>query len=87
MTESTPGLSDHVVKPSDAAVFDVWDPANISPLVATLAMEDCASTGQVYFVQGGTVRLFQNWTMTKALEKDDRWSVRDLAVELPTLLA
>jgi NAD(P)-dependent dehydrogenase (short-subunit alcohol dehydrogenase family) len=87
MTESTPGLSDHVVKPSDAAVFDVWDPANISPLVATLAMQDCASTGQVYFVQGGTVRLFQNWTMTKALEKDDRWSVRDLAVELPTLLA
>jgi NAD(P)-dependent dehydrogenase (short-subunit alcohol dehydrogenase family) len=86
MTESTPGLSDHVVKPSDAAVFDVWDPANISPLVATLAMEDCASTGQVYFVQGGTVRLFQNWTMTKALEKDDRWSVSDLAVELPTLL-
>ncbi len=87
MTESTPGLSDHVVKPSDAAVFDVWDPANISPLVATLAMEDCASTGQVYFVQGGTVRLFQNWTMTKALEKDDRWSVSDLAGELPTLLA
>jgi len=87
MTESTPGLSDHVVKPSDAAVFDVWDPANISPLVAALAMEDCASTGQVYFVQGGTVRLFQNWTMTKALEKDDRWSVSDLAVELPTLLA
>ena len=87
MTESTPGLSDHVVKPSDAAVFDVWDPANISPLVATLAMEECVSTGQVYFVQGGTVRLFQNWTMTKALEKDDRWSVRDLAVELPTLLA
>ena len=87
MTESTPGLSDHVVKPSDAAVFDVWDPANISPLVAALAMEDCASTGQVYFVQGGTVRLFQNWTMTKSLDKDDRWSVSDLAGELPTLLA
>ena len=86
MTESTPGLSDHVVKPADAAVFDVWDPANISPLVATLAMEDCASTGQVYFVQGGTVRLFQNWTMTETLEKDDRWSVSDLAAQLPTLL-
>jgi len=87
MTESTPGLSDHVVKPADAAVFDVWDPANISPLVAALAMEDCASTGQVYFVQGGTVRLFQNWTMTTSLERDERWSVSDLAGELPTLLA
>jgi NAD(P)-dependent dehydrogenase (short-subunit alcohol dehydrogenase family) len=85
MTESTPGLSDHVVKPSDAAVFDVWDPANISPLVACLAMEDCAATGQVYFVQGGTVRLFQNWTMTSKLEKDDRWTVDELAARLPTL--
>ncbi|MHB8827177.1 MAG: SDR family oxidoreductase [Acidimicrobiales bacterium] len=85
MTESTPGLSDYVVKPADAAVFDVWDPANISPLVATLAMEDCASTGQVYFVQGGTVRLFQNWTMTTTLEKNDRWGVAELAERLATL--
>ncbi len=86
MTESTPGLSDYVVKPSDAAVFDVWDPANISPLVATLAMEDCAVTGQTFFVQGGTVRKFQNWTMTETLEKNDRWSVAELAAQLPTLL-
>jgi NAD(P)-dependent dehydrogenase (short-subunit alcohol dehydrogenase family) len=85
MTESTPGLSDYVVKPSDAAVFDKWDPANISPLVATLAMEDCAATGQVFFVQGGTVRKFQNWTMTETLEKNDRWSVRELAEALPSL--
>ena len=45
MTESTPGLSDHVVAPTDASVFDTWDPANISPLVACLAMEDCDITG------------------------------------------
>ncbi len=85
MTESTPGLMDYVIKPSDAAVFDVWDPANVSPLVATLAMEDCEATGQVFFIQGGTVRKFQNWTMTDTLEKDDRWSVSELAVELPKL--
>jgi NAD(P)-dependent dehydrogenase (short-subunit alcohol dehydrogenase family) len=86
MTESTPGLSDYVVKPSDAAVFDVWDPANVSPLVAVLAMEDCPATGQVFFVQGGTVRKFQNWTMTDKLEQNDRWSVSELAAQLPTLL-
>jgi NAD(P)-dependent dehydrogenase (short-subunit alcohol dehydrogenase family) len=85
MTESTPGLMDYVVKPSDAAVFDVWDPANISPLVATLAMEQNTATGQVFFVQGGTVRKFQNWTMTDTLEKNDRWSVEDLAAQLPSL--
>ena len=87
MTESTPGLIDVVVKPSDAAVFDIWDPANISPLVATLAMEDCAATGQVFFIQGGTVRKFQNWTMTETLEKNDRWTVSELAAELPKLYA
>src|ERR1700734_4010192 len=86
MTESTPGLSDYVVKPPDPAVFDVWDPANISPLVATLAMEHCAATGQVFFVQGGTVRKFPNWTMTETLEKNDRWTVEELAAKLPTLL-
>jgi NAD(P)-dependent dehydrogenase (short-subunit alcohol dehydrogenase family) len=85
MTESTPGLMDYVVKPSDAAVFDTWNPANASPLVATLAMEDCAATGQVFFVQGGTVRKFQNWTMTEALEKNDRWTVSELALALPKL--
>jgi NAD(P)-dependent dehydrogenase (short-subunit alcohol dehydrogenase family) len=87
MTESTPGLSDYVVKPADAAVFDVWDPANISPLVATLAMEDCAATGQVFFVQGGTVRKFQNWTMTETLEKGDRFSIEDIEAGLPKLLS
>jgi NAD(P)-dependent dehydrogenase (short-subunit alcohol dehydrogenase family) len=86
MTESTPGLSDYVVKPPYPSVFDVWDPANISPLVAALAMENCAATGQVLFVQGGTVRKFQNWTMTETLEKNDRWSVSELAAQLPTLL-
>ncbi len=85
MTESTPGLSDIVVAPSDAAVFDAWDPANISPLVAYLGTEDCPLTGEVFFVQGGTIRRFQNWTMTDTLDKDDRWTVEQLQVEMPKL--
>ncbi len=87
MTESTPGLSDVVVRPSDAATFDVWDPANISPLVAALATEDCPVTGEVFFVQGGVVRRFQNWTMTAALDKGDRWGVAELAAQLPDLVS
>lgn len=86
MTESTPGLADYVAKPGDAATFDAWDPANISPLVAALAMADCTITGEVFYVLGGTVRRFQNWTMTSTLEKNDRWSVSELAAQLPTLL-
>jgi NAD(P)-dependent dehydrogenase (short-subunit alcohol dehydrogenase family) len=86
MTESTPGLSDVVKAPTDGATFDAWDPANISPLVAALAVEDCPATGEVFFVQGGTVRRFQNWTMKETLEKNERWTVADLSAELPKLL-
>ncbi|HET8990462.1 MAG TPA: SDR family oxidoreductase [Acidimicrobiales bacterium] len=85
MTESTPGLSDYVVKPADPAAFDVWDPANVSPLVAALSTRECPITGHVYFVQGGTVRLFKNWTMTETLEKGDRWGVTELAARLGEL--
>ena len=46
MTEQTPGLGDIVKAPEDPAKFDVWDPANISPLVAYLSTETCPLTGQ-----------------------------------------
>lgn len=85
MTESTPGLGDVVKAPEDAAVFDVWDPANISPLVAYLAVEDCPHNGQVFYVQGGTVKLFENWTMTRTIEKHDRWTVSELQSEMLNL--
>ncbi|HEY5251902.1 MAG TPA: SDR family oxidoreductase [Acidimicrobiales bacterium] len=83
MTEQTPGLGDIVKAPTDPAKFDIWDPANISPLVAYLSTESCPLTGKVLFVQGGQVRLFQNWTMTETLDKKDRWTVAELAERLP----
>jgi len=83
MTEQTPGLGDIVKAPTDPAKFDVWDPANISPLVAYLSTESCPLTGKVLFVQGGEVRLFQPWTMTDTLKKNDRWTVAELAEKLP----
>jgi len=82
MTEQTPGLSDIVRAPLHAAEFDSWDPANVSPLVAYLATESCPATGRVYFVQGGQVRLFQPWTMTESIDRDDRWTVSDLQAEM-----
>jgi NAD(P)-dependent dehydrogenase (short-subunit alcohol dehydrogenase family) len=83
MTEQTPGLGDIVKAPTDPAKFDVWDPANISPLVAYLSTESCPLTGKVLFVQGGEVRLFQPWTLTDTLKKNDRWTVAELAEKLP----
>jgi NAD(P)-dependent dehydrogenase (short-subunit alcohol dehydrogenase family) len=86
LTESTPGLGDMVAAPTDAGKFDVWDPANISPLVAYLASEGCPATGKVFFVQGGKVALFQPWTMVEEIDKHDRWSVAELDGEMKKLL-
>jgi NAD(P)-dependent dehydrogenase (short-subunit alcohol dehydrogenase family) len=85
LTEATPGLGDIVKPPSEQGAFDVWDPANISPLVAWLATENCPVTGKAYFVQGGTIRLFQPWTMTETIDKDDRWTVAELDEAMPKL--
>jgi NAD(P)-dependent dehydrogenase (short-subunit alcohol dehydrogenase family) len=84
MTESTPGLSDIVKAPGEEK-FDVWNPANISPLVAYLGTVDCPLTGRVFFVQGGTVRNFVNWTMTDTIERSERWTVEELRAEMPKL--
>jgi NAD(P)-dependent dehydrogenase (short-subunit alcohol dehydrogenase family) len=79
LTESTPGLSDIVQPPDDAARFDVWDPANVSPLVAYLATEDCPFTGKTFFSQGGTVKVMEPWRMGDGVERDHRWTVGELA--------
>jgi NAD(P)-dependent dehydrogenase (short-subunit alcohol dehydrogenase family) len=85
LTEATPGLGDVIKAPEDPGKFDVWDPANISPLIAYLATEDAPETGQVFFVQGGQVRLFRGWTMTETIEKHGRWEVAELAKEMVNL--
>jgi len=53
--------------------------------VAYLATRECNATGQVFFVQGGTIRRFQNWTMTETLERSSRWTVAELMSEMPRL--
>jgi NAD(P)-dependent dehydrogenase (short-subunit alcohol dehydrogenase family) len=86
LTESTPGLGDVVKAPDDPGRFDVWDPANISPLVAYLGTEGCPATGKVFFVQGGAVKLMNGWAMAEGIDKGDRWSVAELEVEMKGLL-
>jgi NAD(P)-dependent dehydrogenase (short-subunit alcohol dehydrogenase family) len=84
LTEATPGLGDMVAAPTDG--FDVWDPANVSPLVAYLATESCDVNGRTFFVQGGTVRVMVPWQMGEKLERDTRWSIEELAAEVPGIL-
>ena len=85
LTEATPGLGEVVAAPADG--FDVWDPANVSPLVAYLATADCEITGRTFFVQGGTVRVMEPWRMGAKLEQADRWTIAALAKQVPGILS
>jgi len=83
LTLATPGLED-VMAPKEGA-FDMWDPANVSPLVAYLASEQCAFTGETFYVQGGQVTRVQSWTMAEEINQNDRWTVAGLAQAMTAL--
>jgi NAD(P)-dependent dehydrogenase (short-subunit alcohol dehydrogenase family) len=85
LTEATPGLDQVVKAPDDPSQFDIWDPANVSPLVAYLSTEDCPFTGQAFFVQGGVVRIFKPYTMEEQITKDGRFTVEELVTEMKQL--
>jgi NAD(P)-dependent dehydrogenase (short-subunit alcohol dehydrogenase family) len=87
LTESTPGLAEFVKAPDDPGQFDVWDPANVSPLVAYLATAGCPFTGQVFAIRGGEVGFYDGWTVAQKREKDDRWTVDELGAALKDLPA
>ena len=86
LTEAVPGLGDMVAPPDDDR-FDIWDPANVSPLVAYLAAADCPFNGATFFVHGGTVRFVEPWRLGEGIERDDRWTVADLVEQLGPLAA
>ncbi len=78
MTLATPGLADRIAEPTDGS-FDVWDPANISPLVAWLCTEDCPATAQVYWVGGSRIGRYLEWTQIDRAETDGMWSIDSVA--------
>ena len=83
LTLATPGLPE-VMEAKDGT-FDIWDPANISPLVAYLATADCRFTGETFYVQGGSVKRFKSWEFGEGVDRDDRWDVASLAEALSKL--
>ena len=86
ITESTPGLCDIVQAPADSGAFDSWDPANVSPIAVYLSSDLCPFTGKVFFVQGGKVQYFQPWTLAAEIDKGARWTVDELAAEVPKIV-
>jgi len=87
LTLQTPGVGDAVAAPDDGS-FDIFDPGNVSPLVAYLAMVDCPFTGGVFHVGGNEVGLYSGWSLAddKVLISDGQFSIADLVDRAPDLL-
>jgi NAD(P)-dependent dehydrogenase (short-subunit alcohol dehydrogenase family) len=66
--------------------FDPLAPENVAPMVAYLASDRAAHiTGQVFYVQGGLVQLYQGWMPVSEIEKGDRWTPSELAGRIDEL--
>ncbi|MBQ1066265.1 SDR family NAD(P)-dependent oxidoreductase [Micromonospora chalcea] len=82
MTQDLPGIGEMVAAPADPAVFDVYHPGNVSPLVAWLLTADVPVTGEVYYAKGGEIRRCAPWSYDWTIDKGARWTVEEIAKEM-----
>jgi NAD(P)-dependent dehydrogenase (short-subunit alcohol dehydrogenase family) len=78
LTLQTPGMGESMGQ-------HVFDPENVSPLVAVLASEGCPFNGQVFSVYGGSVGIYGGWSIAEQVETDDRWTPETLAAAMDKL--
>ncbi len=78
LTLQTPGMGESMQQ-------HLFDPENVSPLVAVLAAETCTFNGQVFSVYGGSVGIYAGWSIAESVETDDRWTAETLASAIDTL--
>jgi NAD(P)-dependent dehydrogenase (short-subunit alcohol dehydrogenase family) len=81
LTMTVPGAQERYEQRAADDGFDEDDPANIAPFVAYLATADCPIAGRTFFVRGGSVYLFQPWTIVDSITADHRWTVEQLRKE------
>jgi hypothetical protein len=80
------GFLHFLPQPDDASVFDSWDPANVSPMIAYLGTSVCPFTGEVFFVQGDIVCRYQPHSIAeRIMNNGERWTVERLIKEGPKL--
>ena len=84
-TEGIFSVGDQGTDPGASGGFDPYDPANVAPMVAYLADEDCPFTGHIFNVQGGDVALYEGWTVQESFRSETTWTVEELASTLSHL--
>jgi NAD(P)-dependent dehydrogenase (short-subunit alcohol dehydrogenase family) len=83
LTLATPGMGAvFAAGAEDDTGHDLFDPSNISPLVAYLAAADCPITGKVFAVQGGSIQELAGWTAASEIETEGPWRIDDIAARL-----
>jgi|SRR5579884_1233446 len=83
LTLATPGMGAvFAAGAHTASGHDLFDPSNISPLVAYLASERCRLTGKVFAVQGGAIQELAGWSVAREIETDGPWEIDDIAERL-----
>jgi NAD(P)-dependent dehydrogenase (short-subunit alcohol dehydrogenase family) len=83
LTLATPGMGAIFAAGAETeSGHDLFDPSNISPLVAYLAAEDCPLSGQVFAVQGGAIQELAGWSVASQIETDGPWTIEDVAERL-----
>jgi NAD(P)-dependent dehydrogenase (short-subunit alcohol dehydrogenase family) len=87
--DATPSTAALMGGPVEAGKFDMFDPANIAPLVAWLASDDAAScNGQVFRVGGSSVWPMKGWhSATRVKNPEGRWDPAKLGARIKEELA
>lgn len=63
------------LKPPPPGVFDVFDPANVSPLIAWLARADCPATNQVFQAYGDRVEVIAPSSIAVDIRTSGQWTI------------
>ena len=67
--------------------FDPWSPENISPLVVWLCSTESRDvTGQMFEIQGGTLKLSDGWRPGPIVEKNERWTPEEIGKAVAELV-
>jgi NAD(P)-dependent dehydrogenase (short-subunit alcohol dehydrogenase family) len=81
--DATPATAALMGAKVEAGQFDVFDPANVAPLVVWLASDDAKDVhGQVFRVGGRSVWLMQPWHSAAKVKGDGRWDPAKLGAAL-----
>ena len=84
MTEKV--FAETMAKPDDG--FDTMAPENVSPLVVWLgSVESRDVTGKVFEVEGGLIRVAEEWAHGPQVDKGARWDPAELGPVVANLLA